>query len=98
MSHVIMREKVRPRGTRFPQREMFEPVTKSSVTVENAEQAVDALRRALNGATTGRRGPVYVGIPRDIQVQEIEPPGSGWLATVATIQEPAPAVLDQAAE
>src|SRR5215467_7225788 len=82
----------------IPQREMFEPVTKSSVTVENAAQAVDALRRALNEATTGRRGPVYVGIPRDTQVQEIESPGSGWLATVATIQEPAPAVLDQAAE
>ena len=82
----------------IPQREMFEPVTKSSVTVENAAQAVDALRRALNEATTGRRGPVYVGIPRDTQVQEIEAPGSGWLATVATIQDPAPAVLDQAAE
>src|SRR4029077_19003219 len=82
----------------IPQREMFEPVTKLSVTLENAEQAVGTLLRALNEATTARRGPVYVGIPRDIQEQEIEAPGSGWLTTVATIEEPAPAVLDQAAE
>jgi acetolactate synthase I/II/III large subunit len=82
----------------IPQREMFEPVTKLSVTLENAEQAVGTLLRALNEATTARRGPVYVGIPRDIQEQEIEAPGSGWLTKVATIEEPAPAVLDQAAE
>ena len=82
----------------IPQRQMFEPITKISVTLENAEQAVDALRRALTEATTGRKGPVYIGIPRDIQEQEIEAPGSGWLDTVRPIVEPDEGALDQAAE
>jgi acetolactate synthase-1/2/3 large subunit len=82
----------------IPQREMFEPITKMSCTLENAEQAVDTLRKALNEATTGRKGPVYIGIPRDIQEQEVEAPGSGWLDTVRPIVEPDKGALDQAAE
>jgi acetolactate synthase-1/2/3 large subunit len=81
----------------IPQREMFEPITKMSVTLENAEQAVDTLRKALNEVTTGRKGPVYIGIPRDIQEQEVEAPGSGWLETVRPIVEPDQDALDQAA-
>src|SRR4029453_12031696 len=82
----------------IPRGEIFEPITKMSVTLENAEQAVDTLRRALNEATTGRKGPVYIGIPRDIQEQEVEAPGSGWLETVRATVEPDHAALDQAAE
>jgi acetolactate synthase-1/2/3 large subunit len=82
----------------IPQREMFEPITKLSVTLENADQAVDTLRRALKEATTGRKGPVYIGIPRDLQEQEVEGPGSGWLETVSAIVEPDEGALDQAAE
>ncbi len=82
----------------IPQREMFEPITKMSVTLQNAEQAVDTLRHALNEATTGRKGPVYIGIPRDIQEQEVEAPGSGWLETIRPIVEPDQGALDQAAE
>ena len=81
----------------IPQREMFEPITKMSVTLEHAEQAVDSLRHGLNAATTGRKGPVYIGIPRDIQEQEVEAPGSGWLGTVRPIVEPDQDALDQAA-
>ena len=81
----------------IPQREMFEPITKMSFTLENAEQAIDTLRHALNEATTGRKGPVYIGIPRDIQEQEVEAPGSGWLDTVRPIVEPDEGALDQAA-
>jgi acetolactate synthase-1/2/3 large subunit len=82
----------------IPQREMFEPITKLSVTLENADQAVDTLRRALKEATTGRKGPVYIGIPRDLQEQEVEGPDSGWLETVSAIVEPDEGALDQAAE
>jgi acetolactate synthase-1/2/3 large subunit len=82
----------------IPQREMFEPITKLSVTLENADQAVDTLRRALKEATTGRKGPVYIGIPRDLQEQEVEGPGLGWLETVSAIVEPDEGALDQAAE
>ena len=82
----------------IPQREMFEPITKMSVTLEQSEQAVDSLRHALNEATTGRKGPVYIGLPRDIQEQEVEAPGSGWLETIRPIVEPDQGALDQAAE
>ena len=82
----------------IPQREMFEPITKMSFTLENAEQAIDTLRHALNAATTGRKGPVYIGIPRDIQEQEVEAPGSAWLETIRPIVEPDQDALDQAAE
>jgi len=82
----------------LPQREMFEPITKMSFTLENAEQAIDTLRHALNAATTGRKGPVYIGIPRDIQEQEVEAPGSAWLETIRPIVEPDQDALDQAAE
>jgi acetolactate synthase-1/2/3 large subunit len=82
----------------IPQREMFEPITKMSFTLENAEQAIDTLRHALNEATTGRKGPVYIGIPRDIQEQEVEAPGSAWLETIRPIVEPDQGALDQAAE
>ena len=82
----------------IPQREIFAPITKTRITLENANEAIDALRDALNEATTGRKGPVYIGFPRDIQGQEIEAPGSGWLDTVRAIVEPDPAALDRAAE
>ncbi len=82
----------------IPQREMFEPITKISITLENADRAVDTLRRALSEATTRRKGPVYIGLPRDIQEQEVEAPGSAWLETVKPIIEPDPAALDRAAE
>ena len=82
----------------IPQREMFEPITKMSFTLENAEQVIDTLRHALNEATTGRKGPVYIGIPRDIQEQEVEAPGSAWLETIRPIVEPDQDALDQAAE
>src|SRR4030095_13736110 len=82
----------------IPQREMLEPITKMSVTLEHAEQAVDTLRHALNEVTTGRKGPAYIGLPRDIQEQEVEAPGSGWLGTVRPIVEPDQDALDQAAE
>jgi acetolactate synthase-1/2/3 large subunit len=82
----------------IPQREMFEPITKISVTLENAEQAVETLRHALNEATTTRKGPVYIGIPRDIQEQQVEAPGSGWLETVRPLVELDQGILDQAAE
>jgi acetolactate synthase-1/2/3 large subunit len=81
----------------IPQREMFEPITKMSVTLENADDAPKILRRAYNEATTGRKGPVYIGIPRNVQTQEIE---MDALQTYhpGTVQEPEPTLLDRAVE
>ena len=82
----------------IPQREMFEPITKIAVTLESAEAAVDTLRLALHKATTGRKGPVYIGVPRDIQQYEVEAPEAGWLAPVSPVIEPDRGELARAAE
>lgn len=47
--------------------EMVKPVTKLSFTVMHAAQVLDVLKHAYDAATTGRKGPVLVDIPDDIQ-------------------------------
>ena len=45
---------------------MFRPVTKLAVQVTSADRIPELLRSALRAAMTGRRGPVFVEIPRDV--------------------------------
>jgi acetolactate synthase-1/2/3 large subunit/sulfoacetaldehyde acetyltransferase len=45
---------------------MFRPVTKLALQVPRPERIPELLRAALRAATTGRRGPVLVEIPRDV--------------------------------
>ena len=45
---------------------MFRPVTKYAVQVTKPERIPEMLRAAFRAAMTGRRGPVYVEIPRDV--------------------------------
>lgn len=45
---------------------MFKPVTKLSVQVNKTERIPEILRHALRTAMTGRKGPVFVDIPRDV--------------------------------
>jgi thiamine pyrophosphate-dependent acetolactate synthase large subunit-like protein len=45
---------------------MFRPVTKLAVQVTKADRIPELLRAALRAAMTGRRGPVFVEIPRDV--------------------------------
>jgi acetolactate synthase-1/2/3 large subunit/sulfoacetaldehyde acetyltransferase len=45
---------------------MFRPVTKLALQVPRPERIPELLRSALRVATTGRRGPVLVEIPRDV--------------------------------
>jgi acetolactate synthase-1/2/3 large subunit/sulfoacetaldehyde acetyltransferase len=45
---------------------MFKPVTKLSVLVNKAERIPELLRHAFRTAMTGRKGPVFVEIPRDV--------------------------------
>jgi acetolactate synthase-1/2/3 large subunit len=82
----------------IPQREIFEPITKMSVTLENAKEAPKILRQALIEATTGRKGPVYIGIPRNIQSEEIEVSEPLWRDHAIAVQEPDLSLLDRAAE
>ncbi len=45
---------------------MFRPVTKLAAQVNKPERLPDLLRAALRTAMSGRRGPVFLEIPRDI--------------------------------
>ena len=81
----------------IPQREMFEPVTKMSVTLK-AESALDSLREAVRQATTGRKGPVYIGVPRDVQTLEVELPEPPWLPKPPPPLAPDGAAVERVAE
>ncbi|MBI4608992.1 MAG: thiamine pyrophosphate-binding protein [Candidatus Rokubacteria bacterium] len=45
---------------------MFKPVTKLAIQVNKPERIPEILRSALRSAMTGRKGPVFVEIPRDV--------------------------------
>jgi acetolactate synthase-1/2/3 large subunit/sulfoacetaldehyde acetyltransferase len=57
---------------------MFRPVTKYAVQVTRADRIPELLHAALRAAMTGRRGPVFVEIPRDVlNDQTIKAPAPG---------------------
>ena len=45
---------------------MFKPVTKLSVLANKPERIPEIMRQAFRAAMSGRKGPVYVEIPRDV--------------------------------
>jgi acetolactate synthase-1/2/3 large subunit/sulfoacetaldehyde acetyltransferase len=45
---------------------MFRPITKLAVQITRPERIPDLLRAAFRAAMSGRRGPVFVEIPRDV--------------------------------
>jgi acetolactate synthase-1/2/3 large subunit len=81
----------------IPQREMFAPVTKMSVTLKG-ENVLDSLREAFRQATTGRMGPVYIGVPRDVQTLEVELPEPPWLPQPPPPPAPDAAAVERAAK
>jgi acetolactate synthase-1/2/3 large subunit len=50
---------------------MAEPVTKASWMVHDARRIPDYIARAVRTAFSGRRGPVHLTIPIDVQEQEV---------------------------
>ena len=54
---------------------MAAAVTKRAWRVEDEAQVPAILREAFHLASTGRRGPVLVDVPMDIQRAQIDPPG-----------------------
>ena len=55
---------------------MFRPVTKMAVQVQQVERIPELLRAALRTAMSGRRGPVFVEIPRDVLSERVSPPAA----------------------
>jgi acetolactate synthase-1/2/3 large subunit len=53
---------------------MLTPITRWATTVETAERIPWTIRRAVQIATTGQRGPVYVELPADIGLGEWDMP------------------------
>src|SRR6266481_3531314 len=53
---------------------MFRPVTKSAVQITQAHRIPELLRAALRTAMSGRRGPVFVEIPRGVLNEALPPP------------------------
>ena len=55
----------------IPQVEMAAPVTKGSWMVSDARRIPDYIARAVRTAYSGRRGPVHLTIPMDVQEQVV---------------------------
>lgn len=53
---------------------MFQPVTKWAVRVEKADRIPWTMQRAFSLATNGKPGPVFVDLPGDLALQEVEMP------------------------
>ena len=51
---------------------IFKPVTKLSFRIERVERLLPSLQMALRTALSGRKGPVYLGIARNILNEEVE--------------------------
>jgi len=74
---------------------MAEPVTKGSFLVPDARRIPEFIARALRLAFSGRRGPVHLTIPIDVQEQSVEesevvlhPPGE-YRAPQSVLADPA---------
>lgn len=52
------------------QENLFRPITKFSKRIEHAERIGEFMRMAFRIAQSGRKGPVYLGIPRNIQKEK----------------------------
>lgn len=57
----------------LPVADLMGPITKWSLTITNPERIRYVLERALGVAMSGRRGPVFVEIPLDVQAAEVDP-------------------------
>jgi acetolactate synthase-1/2/3 large subunit len=49
------------------------PITKYAFQVTSASQIPDAIRTAFLLASTNRKGPVLVDVPKDVQLEEVDP-------------------------
>lgn len=51
---------------------MFEPMTRHSAMIISKQKAIEDIREAFRKAMSGRKGPVHLSIPKDIQAAEVE--------------------------
>jgi len=58
------------------QEALFRPITKMSKRIEHVERVGEFMRMGFRVAQSGRKGPVYLGIPRNIQKEKVR--GEVW--------------------
>ena len=54
--------------------EIFSPVSKWATVITHPSQTIDTLRRAFMHMSTGRQGPVVIGMPFDVAKMDVETP------------------------
>src|SRR5262245_47746729 len=69
---------------------MFRPVTKLAIQIGKAQRIPELLRAAFRAAMTGRPGPVFVEIPRDVLSEEMPEGAMPAPATYRVTQPPVP--------
>ena len=52
---------------------LVSPITKYAVMINSPEEIVESIDRAIHEATTGRKGPVWLDVPMDIQNTVFDP-------------------------
>lgn len=69
--------------------EMVKPITKYSVMVTDPRDIKRQLQEALHLAVTGKKGPVWIDIPLDLQSAQIDPDSlTDYLPNITEIQAP----------
>jgi acetolactate synthase-1/2/3 large subunit len=93
----VLQEIDRPHGNNFPR--MAEPVVKRWWQPSRVDQLPMVLDQAFNAMLDGRRGPVLIDLPQDLQAEyeEIELPGPGARRPAGRVQ-PDPDQIAAAAE
>lgn len=66
----VLQEIERRRDSDMPR--ILEPIVKRSWQVSSAQQLPTVMQRAFNQMMTGRRGPVHIDLPIDVQAEAIE--------------------------
>jgi thiamine pyrophosphate-dependent acetolactate synthase large subunit-like protein len=69
---------------------MFRPVTKLAIQITKAQRIPELLRTAFRAAMTGRPGPVFVEIPRDVLSDEVAGGAAAAPASYRPTQRPLP--------
>jgi acetolactate synthase-1/2/3 large subunit len=93
----VLQEIDRPHGDNFPR--MCEPVVKRWWHPHRVDQISTVLSQAFNTMLDGRRGPVLVNLPQDLQAElgEYEPAAAGRRRAAGRIA-PDPSLIEAAAD
>ncbi|HEY5810436.1 MAG TPA: biosynthetic-type acetolactate synthase large subunit [Povalibacter sp.] len=83
-----------------PTLDMVRPVTKASYFIRDASELVSVIPQAFHLAQSGRPGPVWIDVPKDVQMQPVRFTAARDALTAAqpdpVITAPQPELFDQA--